>query len=108
LAQIDRWRAGVLGGNIWARGIPMNLVRIVAWPVAMSYGGFIMTGQRLRTFNNLSVTEASLGALTGFFLAIMFRLREKRHRRPAFAVHPIGQIFPEWNVPNPKLKRDDD
>jgi hypothetical protein len=85
----------------------MHLVRIVLWPVAMAYGGFILTGQGLRIFNNLSVTEALLGALMGFLLAIMFRLREKRHRRPAFVAHSIAQIFPEWSVLNPKRKRDD-
>jgi hypothetical protein len=71
----------------------------------MSYAGFILTGQGLRTFNSLSVTEAFLGALTGFLLAIMFTLREKRRRRPGFVAHSIAQIFPEWDVPYPKRKR---
>jgi hypothetical protein len=71
----------------------------------MSYAGFILTGQGLRTFNSLSVTEAFLGGLTGFLLAIMFMMREKRHRRPGFVAHSIAQIFPEWDVPYPKRKR---
>ena len=85
----------------------MHFVRAVLWPVAMSYAGFILTGQRLRTFDSLSVTESFLGALTGFLLAIMFTLREKRRRRPAFVAHSIAQVFPEWDIPYPKRKRDD-
>jgi hypothetical protein len=34
----------------------------------MAYTGFLLTGQGLRTFNSLSITEAFLGALTGFLL----------------------------------------
>lgn len=85
----------------------MRLVRAVLWPVAMAYAGFILTGQGLRTFNSLSVTEAILGALTGFLLAIMFTLREQR-RRPAFVAQSIAKIFPEWDVPYPKRKRNGD
>ena len=73
-------------------------VRVILWMVAMAYTGFILTNQGLRTFNNLSVTEAFLGALTGFFLAIMFTLREKRRQRPAFVAHSIAQIFPDWGT----------
>jgi hypothetical protein len=62
----------------------------------MAYTGFILTNQGLRTFNSLSITEAFLGALTGFFLAIMFSLREKRRHRTAFAAHSVAQMFPEW------------
>jgi hypothetical protein len=36
----------------------------------MAYTGFILTAPELRPFNSLSITEAFLGALTGFFLAI--------------------------------------
>jgi len=85
----------------------MHLVRIIVWPLAMSYSGFILTGQGLRTFNNLSVSEALFGALTGLLLAVMFRLREKRRRRPAFVAYPIAEIVPEWVVLNPKRKPDD-
>jgi hypothetical protein len=53
----------------------MFSVRVILWTVAMAYAGFILTNQGLRTFNSLSITEAILGALTGFFLAIMFTLR---------------------------------
>jgi hypothetical protein len=74
----------------------MNLVRITLWPLAMSYTGFMLTGQGLRTFNSLSISEALLGALTGFLLALMFTMREKRHHRPAFAAHSIAQIVPYW------------
>jgi hypothetical protein len=65
----------------------------------------------LRTFNSLSITEAFLGALTGFFLAIMFTLRERRRPRPALVGHSIAQIFPEWAASRekrdsgPELKR---
>jgi hypothetical protein len=56
--------------------------RAIFWTVAMAYTGFLLTGRGLRTFNSLSITEGPLGALTGFLLAIMFSLREKRRRRP--------------------------
>ena len=74
----------------------MHPLRVILWTVAMAYTGFILTGQGLRTFNRLSVTEALLGALTGFLLAIMFTLREKRRRRPAFVAYSMEQIFPNW------------
>ena len=71
-------------------------IRIILWTLAMAYTGFILTNQGLRTFNSLSITEAFLGALTGFLLAIMFTLRERRRQRPAFVAHSIAQIFPDW------------
>jgi hypothetical protein len=77
----------------------------------MAYDGFLLTGQGLRSFNNLSITEASLGALTGCLLAIMFTLREKRRQRPAFVAYSIEQVFPGWVTPgenrdsHPKPKR---
>ena len=86
-------------------------VRVILWTVAMAYTGFILTNQGLRTFNSLSITEAFLGALTGFFLAIMFTLRERRQERPAFVAHSIAQMFPDWGTSRekrdsrPKLKR---
>jgi hypothetical protein len=72
-------------------------VRFVLWTAAMAYTGFILTNQGLRTFNSLSITEALLGALTGFFLAIMFTLRERRQHRPAFVAQSVAQIFPDWS-----------
>ena len=89
----------------------MFSVRVSLWTVAMAYTGFLLTGQGLRTFNSLSITEAFLGALTGFFLAIMFTLRERRRQRPALVAYSIEQIFPNWGIPReqrgsrPKLKR---
>jgi len=71
-------------------------VRAILWMAAMAYSGFLMTGQGLRTFNSLSITEAFLGALTGFLLAIMFTLRERRRQRPAVVTYSIEQIFPNW------------
>jgi hypothetical protein len=76
----------------------MFSVRVIFWTAAMAYTGFILTNQGLRTFNGLSVTETFLGALAGFFLAIMFSLRERRRQRPAFVGHSIAQMFPEWNT----------
>ena len=64
----------------------------------MAYTGFILTNQGPQTFNSLSITEAFLGALTGFFLAIMFTLRKKRRQRPAFVAHSIAQMFPDWET----------
>ncbi len=65
----------------------------------MAYTGFLLTGQGLRTFNRLSITEGLLGALTGFLLAIMFTLRAERRRRPALIVHSIAHILPHWRIP---------
>jgi hypothetical protein len=80
--------------------IPMFLLRLILWTVAMAYTGFILTNQGLRTFNSLSVTEAFLGALTGFFLAIMFTLRERRRQRPV--AYSIAEIFPDWGTSREK------
>jgi hypothetical protein len=74
-------------------------IRAIFWTVAMAYTGFLLTGQGLRTLNRLSMTEAFLGALTGFLLAIMFTLREKRRRRPVFIAHSVAQILPNWGIP---------
>ena len=75
-------------------------VRAIVWTVAMAYTGFLLTGQGLRTFNSLSITEGFLGAVTGFLLAIMFTLREQRRRRPALIAHSIEQIWPNWGMPS--------
>jgi hypothetical protein len=74
-------------------------VRAIFWTVALAYTGFLLTGQGLRTFNSLSITEGFLGALAGFLLAIMFTLREERRRRPALIAHSIAQILPYWGIP---------
>src|SRR5579864_57770 len=42
------------------RRSPMHPVRVILWTVAMAYSGFLLTGQGLRTFNSLSITEAFL------------------------------------------------
>ena len=73
-------------------------VRAILWTVTMAYTGFLLTGQGLRTFNSLSITEGFLGAVTGFLLAVMFTLRERRRRRPVFMAHSISQLFPSWGV----------
>jgi hypothetical protein len=62
----------------------------------MAYTGFLLTGQGLRTFNSLSITESLIGALTGFLLAIMFTLRERRRQRSALITYSIEQIMPDW------------
>jgi len=85
--------------------------RAILWTVAMAYAGFLLAGQGPQTFNNLSITEGLLGALTGFFLAIMFALRQKRRQRPALIAHSIAKILPGWDISSgdrgshPKLKR---
>jgi len=76
----------------------MHPVRIILWTVAMAYTGFLLTGQGLRTFNSLSSTEAFLGALTGFLLAIMFTLRERRRQRPGLVAYSVEQLFPNWGI----------
>jgi len=84
--------------------------RAIFWTAAMAYTGFLLTGQGLRTFNSLSITESFLGALTGFLLAIMFTLRQRRRQRPALITYSIEQMFPNWGVSknrgsDPKAKR---
>ena len=74
----------------------MFSLRVVFWTLAMAYTGFILTNQGLKTFNSLSITEGSLGALAGFLLAIMFVLRERRRQRPGFIAQSVAQMFPEW------------
>ncbi|PYX34225.1 MAG: hypothetical protein DMG80_03035 [Acidobacteria bacterium] len=69
------------------------------WTVALAHTGFLLTGQGLRTFNSLSITEGFLGGLAGFLLAIMFTLREERRRRPTLIAHSIAQILPNWSIP---------
>jgi hypothetical protein len=89
----------------------MYAVRLSLWTVTMAYTGFLLTGQGLRTFNSLSISEACLGALTGFLLATMFILRERRRRRPAFITYSAAEIYPDWGMsdesrgsrPGPKL-----
>jgi hypothetical protein len=76
----------------------MYAVRLILWTGTMAYTGFLLTGQGLRTFNSLSITEAFLGALTGCLLAIMFTLRERRHQRPALVAYSIEQVFPNWGI----------
>jgi hypothetical protein len=91
----------------------MFSVRLILWTVDMAYTGFLLTGQGLRTFNSLSITEAFLGALTepgqpkdGFwaqwgFFAKLNRPAPKRPRKedvfrrvrtlsPASELRPIG------------------
>jgi membrane associated rhomboid family serine protease len=80
--------------------------RVVFWTFAMGYIGFLLTGQGLRTFNSFSITESFLGAMTGFLLAMMFTLRERRRRRPAFVTYSIEQMFPNWGVPSENLGSD--
>jgi hypothetical protein len=76
----------------------MYSVRLILWTLSMGYEGFLLAGQGLRTFNSLSITEACLGALTGFLLAIMFILRERRRQRPALITYPMAHIFPNWGT----------
>lgn len=69
--------------------------RVILWTVTMAYTGFLLTGQGLRTFNRLSITEGLLGALEGLLLAVMFTLRERR-RRPGLVTYPMAHFLPEW------------
>jgi hypothetical protein len=81
-------------------------VRAILWTVTMAYTGFLLTGQGLRTFNSLSITEGFLGALTGFLLAVMFALREKRRQRPAFVAYSVAQLFPDWRISSEDRRSD--
>jgi hypothetical protein len=71
-------------------------VRAILWTVTMAYTGFLLTGQGLRTFNSLSITEGLLGALEGLLLAVMFTLRERRRRRPGLVTYSMAHFLPEW------------
>ncbi len=82
----------------------MHPVREILWTAAMAYTGFLLTDQGLRTFNSLSIMEASLGALTGVLLAIMFTLRERRRQRSALVTYSVEQIFPNWGTPRRKRR----
>lgn len=73
-------------------------VRAILWTALMAYTGFVLTGQGLRTFNNLSLSEGLLGALTGFLLAMMFTLRERRRQRPGLITYPVT-FLPKWGIP---------
>ena len=73
-------------------------VRAIVWTVTMAYTGFLLTGQGLRTFNSLSITEGFLGALTGFLLAVMFTLREKRRQRSGLIAYSFAEILPDWGI----------
>jgi hypothetical protein len=74
-------------------------VRAILWTATMAYTGFLLTGQGLRTFNSLSITEGFLGALTGFLLAVMFTLRERRRQRPGLIAYSFAEILPNWGIP---------
>lgn len=74
-------------------------VRVILWTVTMAYTGFLLTGQGLRTFNSLSITEGILGAIAGFLLAVMFTLRERRQQRPVLIAHSVAQVLPNWGFP---------
>ena len=72
-------------------------VRAILWTSTMAYTGFILTGQGLRTFNSLSITEGLLGGLTGFLLAVMFTLRERRRQKPGLITYSINHL-PNWRI----------
>jgi len=74
-------------------------IRAILWTVTMAYTGFLLTGQGLHTFNSLSITEGFLGALTGFLLAVMFTLREKRRQRSGLIAYSFAEILPNWGIP---------
>ena len=70
-------------------------VRAILWTATMAYTGFLLTGQGLRTFNSLSITEGLLGAFMGFLLAVMFNLRKRRRQRPGLITYPATHL-PQW------------
>ena len=74
------------------------MIRVTLWTAVMAYTGFLLAGQGLRTFNNLSITEGLLGALTGFLLAVMFTLRERRRQRPGLVTYSLSHL-PDWGIP---------
>ena len=57
----------------------MNLVRVILWTAALAYGGsFLFAGRGVQSLKDASVSEALIGAILGFLLAIMFTRRARR------------------------------
>ena len=60
----------------------MNL-RLTLWILAMTYAGFLWTGQGTRSLNADTITGTCLGAVLGFCLAFIFKSRSRRKRLKA-------------------------
>jgi hypothetical protein len=73
-------------------------LRAIFWTLAMAYSGFLLASQGVAAVNSLTLTEGFLGAITGFLLAIMFTLRDRRRHRPAFIAHSISNMVPSQGV----------
>jgi hypothetical protein len=63
----------------------MNSLRLILWTISMAYSGFLIAGRGSRSFDKSTISEAVIGAVLGFLLAFLFKLRARR-RQPAYAV----------------------
>ncbi len=56
----------------------MSSLRMIPWTLAMAYSGFLIAGRGSRAFDNNTISETVIGAVLGFLLALLFKLRAKR------------------------------
>ena len=58
----------------------MRSLRTIPWTLAMAYSGFLIAGRGSRSFDQNTISETVIGAVLGFLLALLFKLRAKRKR----------------------------
>jgi hypothetical protein len=59
----------------------MNFARMIVWTLAMAYGGsFLFAGRSVRSLHDASISGALIGAVLGFFIALMLARRARRKR----------------------------
>jgi len=68
MTRLKRYRAALMGFRL----------RMILWIPTLAYAAFLLDGKNLASLGQV-VTAASLGALLGFLLAVMFTIRQ--HRR---------------------------
>jgi type III secretory pathway component EscT len=56
-------------------------LRMILWIPTLAYAAFLLLGGKNLASLGQVVTEAFLGALLGFLLAIMFTIRQHRRQR---------------------------
>jgi len=56
----------------------MSSRRVILWTLAMAYCGFLIAGRGSPSLDSNTISEAALGAVLGFLLALLFTLRAKR------------------------------
>jgi uncharacterized membrane protein YccC len=56
----------------------MIILRIILWTICMAYCGFLIAGSGTRSFDKNTIAETLIGAVLGFLLAVLFKLRARR------------------------------